>query len=968
MTIGTTTINSRLNITNQLTVNDDLLIIDNNGNLTTSGNTRARFNGRVRFNDTVTLNNGITSSNSSIVLTPTGDLTLEGTIFSGSGATFTNNIVIKDKNSQSFVRLDSNDNSYIIHDKYLGIGTNDPQYYFHVNGNIYSNDTLTVKNKVIINPNGFNAENSNSNAYTLNVGGDINITGNLFLNGEIFSPSSIKSALKSIVTFLGSSSSGGNNESGEISGTSNNGDFSITSHWTKVNSQLYVTNTDLKVGIGTMNPQQTLDVRGNVFLGGDNTKIDLNGSVYYNNLLLDDIVIGLWNYSDENKDNIYIAKDEKVNIGIGTDNPSSKLDVIGDIKSSNIFLSHNAVIANKLGVGTTDPAYMVDINGDLRVSGIFYINGKAYEEPVTQNVYWMLTNAGNNIYWMNNIGLGTNNPEYKLHIVGDLYTTGTVKFEADTEIMNVNINNILTFKNDKIVIKDDGNIFIKGILYSNNINGDIQTNTLLIKNNQKYLNYTPNTNIIQEGTTVFNNSYNAIGTTNSGTAISTDGSLIACLVPYGTKNISNETHNNGVIQTYKWDEYNNTWNMINDTISTSITGRGSSSNYGSSIVCNNTGSYIGLSVVSNSKYKAIFFILGVDATTLQDTWTIRTYIDDIINTDAGKYLIMQNEIKYLLISESLTSVRLYTNSNINNSNDNTLGTFVKSTFSTGSVNNIGTIDDLKCNEDCSIFLLSSSTGANSNSYKNGTIACYTTWNLTGNVSSTNKNSFIRLGKNITESNIEPNKYSKFGKICTIATKANLSFTNVVNANDVTYNNMRIAVSTGGELDPNNSRCFIKIYDFTYNKNNISAGVITEDNVPYIDGTWNELVTLDHVSNKALVSFGTDIKLNNDGSTIYIGSPIENNIYVISVNENDSSEWTLINKIQGFKSSDIGLGFRLNLNEDNNIFLSTCLNKIRNTNTNYRSNEYNNIKVYNVEDFTHDNETTTQNNETTTQQY
>tara|TARA_B100000424_G_scaffold82391_1_gene61722 strand:- start:1804 stop:4695 length:2892 start_codon:yes stop_codon:yes gene_type:complete len=963
MTIGTTTINSRLNITNQFTVNDDLLIIDNNGNLTTSGN--SRFNGRSRFDDTVTLNNGITSANNSIILTPSGALTLESTIFSGSSATFTNSLIIRDKNSQPFVRLDSNDNSYIIHDNYLGIGTDQPEYYFHVNGNIYSNDSLTVKNKVTINPNGFN--NENFSAYTLNVGGDINITGRIHLNGEVFSPEFMKSALEQLKTFLGSSSSGDSNETGEINASSNNGNFSITSHWTKVNNQLYVTN--LNVGIGTLNPQYTLDVRGDAFLGGDNTRVDLNGSVYYNNRLLDDIVIGLWNYSNEDKNNIYIALDEKVNIGIGTDDPSSKLHVIGDIKTSNISISQNALIANKLGVGTTNPAYMVDINGDLRVSGIFYINGKPYEEAVTQNVFWMLTNTGNNIYWMNNVGLGTNNPQYKLHIVGDLYTTGTVKLDADTETENLNINNTMTFKKDKIVIKNNGDIFTKGIFYSNNINGDIQTNTLFIKNNKKYLNYIPNTNLIQEGASIFNNSFNAIGTTNSGTTISTDGSLIACLVPYGTKTVSNETHNNGVIQTYKWDSYNNTWYLLDDTASTSITGRGTSSSYGSSIVSNKTGDFIGLSVVSTSSYKAIFFVLGKNTTTQQDTWTIRTYINDILNADAGKYLIMQNEINYLLISESLTSIRLYTNTNMNSSNSNSLGTFVKSSFSTGPINNIGTIDDLKCNEDCSIFLLSSSTGANSSNYKNGTIACYTTWNLTGRVSTTNKNSFIRLGKNITELNTQPNKYSRFGKICTIASKASLDFTNVVNANDVKYNNMRIAISTGGELDPNNSRCFIKIYEFSYNKENISAGLITEDNVSYVDGSWNELVTIDHVSTNALVSFGTDIKLNNDGTIIYIGSPVENNIYVMSVNENDPTDWKLINKIQGFKSSDVGLGFRLNLNEDNNIFLSTCLNKIRNTNHNHSSSEYNNIKVYKVEDFTDQNdENTDQNDETTTQEY
>lgn len=125
-----------------------------------------------------------------------------------------------------------------------------------------------------------------------------------------------------------------------------------------------------------------------------------------------------------------------LNVGIGLSNPSEKLDVFGNIKTLS-----NMYVMNRLGVATSNPAYTLDVNGDARIQGNNFrlsdgttsvrtitIGGIGYLETETnhplvlrtsQNEHMRISTAGY-------IGIGTNNPTYKLDVSGKMRLTGNV--------------------------------------------------------------------------------------------------------------------------------------------------------------------------------------------------------------------------------------------------------------------------------------------------------------------------------------------------------------------------------------------------------------------------------------------------------------------------------------------------------------------------------------------------------------
>jgi hypothetical protein len=115
----------------------------------------------------------------------------------------------------------------------------------------------------------------------------------------------------------------------------------------------YLTITSNRVGIGTTNPLNSLDVRGNITLDGNLLRSD--GSLFTNSQ---------WSNSTITSNNIYYNLG---NIGIGTTNPIASLD----IRNGNLILDSNS----RIGIGITNPQYAIDINnGNVNIGGNLLIS------------------------------------------------------------------------------------------------------------------------------------------------------------------------------------------------------------------------------------------------------------------------------------------------------------------------------------------------------------------------------------------------------------------------------------------------------------------------------------------------------------------------------------------------------------------------------------------------------------------
>jgi len=253
----------------------------------------------------------------------------------------------------------------------------------------------------------------------------------------------------------------------------------------------------IRLGIGTPDPQATLDVAGDIKFNGNFTNTGIStfqGPVFFtNDVTFDRFVVGvatitkkldigiggtvLTAIASTNPSIVGAASTYYGNIGIGSTIPQQKLDIAGSIKiNKNIFDSVNVagttgyylsrdvdgirwvqvnplesqgiLVYNDLSlIGTGQSFFGINLKTG-RGSGINIDPVQAFVNPGNPNIadvyvydYWDF-NSGGSIYRNSNVGINNDAPAYSLDITGTanitqtLNVTGNVTFNSATQSTN----------------------------------------------------------------------------------------------------------------------------------------------------------------------------------------------------------------------------------------------------------------------------------------------------------------------------------------------------------------------------------------------------------------------------------------------------------------------------------------------------------------------------------------------------
>ncbi len=89
----------------------------------------------------------------------------------------------------------------------------------------------------------------------------------------------------------------------------------------------------------------------------------------------------------------------------------------GTYPEERMRISHDG----KIGIGKSNPQHHLDIEGDVNITGNYYINGNVI---ATQEITVPWIQNDSNIYFLSsNIGIHTSNPQFPLHVDGELYAS-----------------------------------------------------------------------------------------------------------------------------------------------------------------------------------------------------------------------------------------------------------------------------------------------------------------------------------------------------------------------------------------------------------------------------------------------------------------------------------------------------------------------------------------------------------------
>lgn len=133
---------------------------------------------------------------------------------------------------------------------------------------------------------------------------------------------------------------------------------------------------------------------------------------------------------------------ENGNIGINNSNPGEALDVNGKIRVNGT----NAMLTLQNNSGTsTNSAFMLFYNANQTAGAALGIDGPNHMN-ITSGATALTSTTNNDlilgtvntermrIKTSGDVGIGTANPSYKLHVVGDIYTTGDITAFSDARV------------------------------------------------------------------------------------------------------------------------------------------------------------------------------------------------------------------------------------------------------------------------------------------------------------------------------------------------------------------------------------------------------------------------------------------------------------------------------------------------------------------------------------------------------
>ncbi len=177
---------------------------------------------------------------------------------------------------------------------------------------------------------------------------------------------------------------------------------------TQGTTRMTILNSNGNVGIGTSSPGKKLEVNGDI-------KIPLNNRIYFGNASIQGFLCGydglkFYGYGG-GQDQLGIAVSPSGYIGIGTSDPVEKLEVNGNLKiSGNNKITSGGTLTVE---GNPGGNYAATLKLDGNMNAYLYGGNNPGGE---RNV--ILAHTGSEA--RGNVGIGTNNPAYKLDVEGQI--------------------------------------------------------------------------------------------------------------------------------------------------------------------------------------------------------------------------------------------------------------------------------------------------------------------------------------------------------------------------------------------------------------------------------------------------------------------------------------------------------------------------------------------------------------------